>query len=155
MRVAADLTSRCAGATHPHGVEVDVDVRANWEDPSRDRRDSGHDYARLLTAGDHLTVWNYFPLNDRTPEYSREITAGLREQLGAGSTGRVTMSVGLWAGTGGDHAENTDRGGVLTPQAMAGVENSLTNGITRVSVTPASLMSHDHWAALKATGVGR
>lgn len=155
-RVAADLTSRCAGATHPHGVAVDVDVRANWDDPSRDRRDSGHDYARLLAAGDHLTVWNYFPLNDRSPAYSREITAGLGRQLGADGVRRVTMSVGLWAGKGGDHAENTGRDGVLAPQAMAaGVEDSLTNGVTRVSVTPASLMSHEHWAALKATGVGR
>lgn len=155
-RVASDLAGRCAAAVRPHGTELDVDVRANWDEPGGDRLDSGHDYGQLLSTGAHLTIWNYFTLNDREPAYSREVTDGLSDRLSAEQLSRVTMSVGLWAGTGGDRADNEDRAGVVSPEDMAeGVSASLTNGVHRVSVTPASLMTHEHWEALAELGIGR
>lgn len=153
--VAADLVERCATAAGAHRVTVDVDVRAPWGDPTGDRAESGHDYELLLTRAGHLTVWNYYALNDRTPESSRDLTAGLRTSLGADAMARITMSVGLWADGDGDVAvgEDAERHRVISPADLAaGVTVSATNGITTVSVTPASRMTEEHWAALAELG---
>ncbi|MDO5683315.1 MAG: hypothetical protein Q4G46_10860 [Propionibacteriaceae bacterium] len=151
--VAADLVERCATAAEKHGVRTDVDVRAAWQDPTGNRAESGHDYRLLLTRADHLTVWNYFALNDAEPAVSEDLTAGLRTSLGD-RIGQVTMSVGLWADGDGDAATEDDKeNAVLPPAAMAeGVRASLTNGVTTVSVTPASRMTEEHWAALAGLG---
>lgn len=149
--VAAGLVNRCREAAAPHGVEVDTDVRAAWDDPAQDRSDSGHDYELLLKTGNHITVWNYFALNDRPHRVSAELTAGLRAQLGKEKMGNVTMSIGLWADGDGDLALADGQGpdGILDPQPMAdAIEASLTHGITRVSVTPASKLSDAHWELL-------
>lgn len=149
--VVTDLVARCVEAAGEHGVDVDMDVRVNWDEPGGDRLDSGHDYAALLEAGAHLTLWNYFPLNDRDPAYSEEITAGLVERFGAETVAeRVTMSVGLWT-DGDDDAAGARTEEALDPAAMRdGVERSSTNGVTRVSVTPLSMMSGEHWEQLAA-----
>lgn len=144
--VVAGLVGRCDEAAGRHGVGVDVDVRAPWTDPTAGRRESGHDYPQLLAHVDRLTVWNYFTLSDRPPTVSRDLTAGLRGQLGD-DIGRVTMSVGLWSGGAENQTEAHD--GTVSPADMAaGVRESLTNGVTAVSVTPASRMSEAHWDAL-------
>lgn len=153
--IAADLAGRCDAAAAPHGVQTDVDVRAAWDDPTGNRAESGHDYELLLTRVDRLTIWNYYALNGRDPAWSEELTAGLRDSLGRQGVRRITVSVGLWADGDGDVAayEDEERTMILTPNAMAeGVRASLTNGVTSVSVTPASRMTDQHWAALKALG---
>lgn len=143
--VIAGVVERCAEAAD--FVPVDMDVRVNWEDPSGDRADSGHDHALLAGVAEYLTAWNYFPLGGRDASYSSELTSGLAEALGAGAMDRVTMSVGLW--TDGDEAAGSSQDGALSPDLMVeGLEYSLTNGVATVSVTPVSMMSAAHWDAL-------
>ena len=146
--VVANLSERATEAAHEFGVELDVDVRTNWDVPGGDRLESGHDYELLLQSADRLTVWNYFPLNDREPSYSAEITAGLADRFSQSELDRITMSVGLWI-SGSDMGATTDS--ALAPDAMAeAVRESATNGITSVSVTPHSMMTDAHWEALAA-----
>lgn len=147
--VVADLVRRCRAAAAPYGVEIDTDVRAAWDDPNEDRSDSGHDYELLLKSGHHITVWNYFEMNDRPASYSKNLTLGLYRQVGRHGIDNVTMSVGLWAGGDSDLAGSNQSEKTVSPRAMAdGVRASLTNGVTRVSVTPASKMTDEHWAEL-------
>lgn len=150
-QIVAGVVADCAAQAHPHGVEVDTDVRANWDDPGADRLESGHDYVELLDAGDRLTVWNYFPLNDREPGYSAEITAGLADRFSADELARITVSVGLWAD--GDDDAAGDSSAVLAAEAMKqALIASATNGITEVSLTPHSMMTQAHWDALAELG---
>ncbi len=152
-QVVADFVGRCDAAAAEHGVGVDMDVRAPWADPTAGRRESGHDYPQLLAEVDRLTVWNYFTLSDRPPSVSRDLTGGMREQLGD-DIGRVTMSVGLWSGGAENQTEAHDS--TVSPADMAeGVRASLTNGVTAVSVTPASRMTPEHWDPLARLGFRR
>lgn len=145
VAVVNNLVGRCAEAAGRHGVGLEADVRAPWDAPAGSRRDSGHDYPALMMIADRLTIWNYFAINDRDPQYSSTITAGLRDSLGADALDRVTMSVGLWASGDGEAGGS----GAITPDALAaGLAASATNGVTSVAVTPASLMTDAHWAAL-------
>ena len=144
--VISGLVNRCAQAAAEHDVALDMDVRANWRDPSGDRALSGHIYTELIKVTDYLTVWNYFALSGRDPSYSEQLTAGLAETLGD-DLDAVTMCVGLW--TNGDEATGADRDNALSPADMvAGLAASATNGVRTVSVIPVSMMTDEHWAAL-------
>lgn len=154
-RVLADVVSDTADTSRAAGVELAVDVRAPWSDPSADRAESGHDYELLASAADHIVIWNYFGLNERTASYSREITDAL--QSSGIPSEKVIMSVGLWADSqgrsdaAGEGGTDEESGEVLTPdEVREGLEASATNGVRSVSVTPMSLMDEDHWGAVAA-----
>lgn len=146
--IITDLVARCGEAAGEWGTVVDMDVRANWDEPGGDRLESGHAYAALLDSGANLTVWNYFPLNDRSPEYSAEIAAGLAQRFTPEELDRVTLSVGLWT-DGDDDSAGAATEGVLAPADLeAALTSSIEGGARRVSVTPHSMMTEAHWDTL-------
>jgi hypothetical protein len=131
----ASLLDRVAAAAAGYGVAVDMDVRAPWHDPAGDRPLSGHDYGLLLASCDRLTIWNYFGLNDMDPAYGAEVARSLATRF----PGRFVMSTGLWGpGDAPVPAEDLAR-------SLAAVQEA---GSGAVSVTPASLMTDAHWAAV-------
>ncbi|ACQ78604.1 conserved hypothetical protein [Beutenbergia cavernae DSM 12333] len=123
-------------------IELSADVRVDWTDPAAGRPDSGHDYSTLLEVADRLVVWVYIGPVQRSPDDVESLTAALAE---AGyDMSRLTMSVGLWKGRADDPTS-------IEPGELAGaVRRAATNGITSVNVTPYSMMSAEHWAALAA-----
>ncbi|HEU5486714.1 MAG TPA: hypothetical protein VFU98_17550 [Microlunatus sp.] len=121
-----------------------LDVRVNWSDPAAGRPMSGHDYTALLAAGVDLQLWVYIGRADKPPTGVEKLTAGLAS--GGYDMSRFIVSVGLWAGE-----PDADPPGRITPEALRiAVEGAATNGITAVGVTPCSLMTDAHWAALAA-----
>lgn len=129
------LLARVRQVTAPRGAALDMDVRAPWSDPDGDRSGSGHGYDVLLEHADRLVVWNYFAINDSSPEYGAEITRSLKERF----PGRFVMSTGLWASN-----------GVISPSAMReSLEAVADAGADSVSVTPASKLTDQHWQALE------
>src|SRR5690606_17145851 len=78
-------------------VALSMEVRVDWDDLARGVPSSGHDYEVLLTAVDRLTVWAYFQPSGRDVSSVEALTAAL---AGAGfDMSRITVSVGLWAGS--------------------------------------------------------
>lgn len=118
----------------PSTVQLELDVRAPWDNPDSDRALSGHDYEVLLQAADRVGVWNYNVMNNVEAEYSQEIAESMDQRFGQ----RYTMSTGLW----GD-------GETATPEEMAlSLRYSAKGGARSVSVTPASMMNDAHWQML-------
>lgn len=133
--VLAGLLQRVGERLEGSGTAVDVDVRAPWNSPDGDRALSGHDYGRLLEAADRLVVWNYFGLNDRSPEYGGKVARSLHDRFGE----RFEVSIGLWA----------DDSSVVSPGELGRALDALADrNAPSVSVTPASLMSEEHWEIL-------
>lgn len=123
-------------AALPSEVALEFDVRASWEDPAGDRALSGHDYDMLLSTVDRIAIWNYSAMNNIEASYSEDLAASLTDRYGE----RYTMSVGLWG----------EGGSTVTPKEMArALQYSARGGATAVSVTPASMMTQDHWGVLK------
>ncbi len=119
----------------PETVELELDVRAPWEDPNADRALSGHDYEILLQSADRIGVWNYNVMNNVEAKYSEELATSFEERFGQ----RYTMSTGLWG----------ESSSTATPEEMAlSLRYSAKGGATAVSVTPASMMSDEHWQML-------
>lgn len=137
----ARLAGRISGTVAEFGVQVEMDVRANWKNPEGDRADSGHDYGLLLGSVDRIAVWNYFALGGVEPSYGAELVTSLRQRFGD----RVVMSTGLW-----------NRGGaVVSPEDMGDSLRSVASaGAQSVSVIPASLMSEDRWKVLAEVWTG-
>lgn len=118
----------------PSTVQLELDVRAPWDNPESDRALSGHDYELLLKAADRVGVWNYNVMNNVEAKYSQEIAQSLDQRFGQ----RYTMSTGLWG------SEAT-----VTPEEMAlSLRYSAKGGASSVSVTPASMMDDNHWQML-------
>lgn len=133
----AGLLGRIRTISAEYDVTLEMDVRASWDNPSGDRALSGHDYDILLESVERIAVWNYFALNDRAPEYAGDITEALREQI----DDRFIISTGLWA-TGEDE--------LVSPEDMARSLSAIDEaGAAAYSVTPASLMTTEHWETLE------
>ena len=130
----ASVVAKAAAAAHSNGAALDMDVRAPWDDPARDRPESGHDYALLASAADRLVVWNYFGLNGKGPGYSAELARAM-----ANRPGSFAISVGMWA---------TD-GSISAADLAKGLEASVAGGATAVAVTPSSMLDDDAWRALR------
>lgn len=131
----ARLLERVRAVVDDHGVQLEIDVRAAWEDPEAGRAMSGHDYDLLLEHAHRIAVWNYFALSDQPPEAGARIARSLQRR----HPGRFTMSTGLWA-----------RGGTVPAQDMAeSLRAAAEAGAPAVAVTPASMMADEHWAALE------
>jgi cellulose synthase/poly-beta-1,6-N-acetylglucosamine synthase-like glycosyltransferase len=130
------LVERAAAAAHLHGKQLWVDVAASWKDLTRDGRDHGHDYARLLRHADRLVVWNYRALEELPVSASGDLARRLVATLPAG---RWSMSIGLW-GPGGK---------TMTPEDLgATVAAAVEGGARDVWITPNDQITDAHWNAL-------
>lgn len=138
--VVAGLVARARDAAHRSGVPLLMEVRVNWSDPTAGRPESGQDYELLVAAADQLVSWDYFALAGRSP-LDVQPAVSAREQRWPG---RWVSSVGLWARSGATAAPAD----VATATAGA-----FAGGSQLVWVTPESLFSPEHWAAL--AGVSR
>lgn len=174
----AALIGRLREVTDGFGTEVDVDVRAPWNDPDGDRAESGHDYDVLLTAAHRIVVWNYTGLSDGSVRAGGRIAASLAQR----HPGRFVMSTGLWADSPGDHptrvgettpvgetrggenasrageepardggdSEPIERGPSVSPSHLGEALRAVAqNGADAVSVTPASMLTDEHWRAVR------
>lgn len=130
------FVERAAAAAHRHGKQLWVDVAASWKDLTRDGRDHGHDYARLLRHADKLVVWNYRALEQLPVAASGELARRLAATLPAG---RWSMSVGLW----GPGALP------MAPDELAAtLASALEGGARDLWVTPNDQLTDAHWNAL-------
>ncbi|MDO5099244.1 MAG: hypothetical protein Q4D85_10895 [Corynebacterium sp.] len=126
----------------PESTQLELDVRAPWDDPTSDRALSGHDYDALLSRADRIGVWNYHVMNDKPARYSQELATSLSDRYGD----RYTISVGLWG----------DNGTTVSPADMAlALRYAAQGGADHVSVTPASKMTDEHWTTLGEIWVGQ
>ncbi|MDO5670133.1 MAG: hypothetical protein Q4G50_09030 [Corynebacterium sp.] len=134
----ARVAERIVAAVDPYAVKVDMDVRAPQGDPASDRALSGHDYDLLLTVVDRIVVWNYPGLGgaDGAVAFGGEVAAHLQER----HPGRFVMSTGLWA---------DDDAVLRSSELVDSLVAAQQGGAPAVSVTPASLLSDSHWAALR------
>jgi len=129
---------RVADAAHSGGKELIVDVPVNWKDVQRRGRDSGLEYARVLKCADQIVVWNYFGVEEKSPEVSARVVRDLVQNF---PTDRFFVSVGLWEG----------QTGSLDPTSFQkGMEYTLESGAQNIWITPNKLMSSSHWSALRA-----
>ena len=129
---------KVADAAHSGGKKLIVDVPVNWKDVRRRGRDSGLEYARVLQCADQIVVWNYFGVEEKSPEISERVVRDLVRNF---PTNRFFVSVGLWEG----------QTGSLDPTSFQkGLEYTLGSGAQNVWITPNKLMSSSHWSALRA-----
>jgi biofilm PGA synthesis N-glycosyltransferase PgaC len=130
------FVARAAEAVHRHGKLLYFDVAASWTDLTRDGKDYGHDYARILKHADHLVVWNYYALQGLPPSASKELAQRLAAVL---PPDRWTMSLGLWA----------QGGKIVTAEEMsAAIAAALEGGTRRIWITPSDQITDAHWNAL-------
>ncbi|WP_210506489.1 hypothetical protein [Naasia sp. SYSU D00057] len=128
------LVDRADAAAARHGVDLEVEVRADWTGREPDPRQDGQSYSALLGAADRLVLWGYFALADRGPG---DLEA-LARRLGSAARDRAILSIGLWA-----------RHGTISPADLAEAARAAERGSVRsVWVTPASLMDDEHWRSL-------
>lgn len=130
----ATLVARAAAAAHENGATLDMDVRAPWDDPAGDRPENGHDYELLAAAADRLVLWNYFGLNNASPDYSAELAKAMAKR-----SGDFVISVGMWAENGSISAEDLARG----------LHASVAGGADAVAVTPSSMLDDEAWRVLR------
>lgn len=136
-KALASLLSKVKAEARRHDdTQLDVDVRAPWDDAEGDRTESGHNYKMLLESVDRIVVWNYFGLENKPPTYGGEVTKELKKSF----SDNFTMSSGLWAP---DNQTVSPRDLETSLQAVAKA------GANSVSVTPASMMTPDHWHVLE------
>ncbi len=152
--VLADFLDRAAAVLDDVAAETGkrpglaMDVLINWDDPSAGRPDAGLGYSQLARPADRLVFWAYLGLEERTPADLEAVTATLiRSGLPADT---FTMSVGLWdEGPAADAAATGGSQAAISPQVMAdAVRAARAHGVTAINVTPYTLMTDEHWAAL-------
>lgn len=128
--------AQVADAAHKGGKLLIVDVPVSWDDFRRQGKDHGLDYARVLRHADQIVVWNYFGLEDKTPDVSEKLAGDLLRTF---PSERISISVGLW----------NSRGGTMAPQTFEeALTSSLKGGAGNIWITPNELMSPAHWEAL-------
>ncbi|HZY03700.1 MAG TPA: glycosyltransferase [Anaeromyxobacteraceae bacterium] len=129
------LVERAAGAARRHGKELWMDVSVSWKDLSREGRDHGLDWRRLLRHVDRIVPWDYATLEGLPPEASRRLASYLVDHF---PPSHYYLSVGLWA-----------RRGTVSPAALAAtVQQALQGGATRLWITPNDLLGEEHWKLL-------
>ena len=130
------FAEKAARAVRRHGKRLYLDVAASWKDLSRNGRDFGHDYGRLLRVADRVVVWDYFAFEGLPPSASGELARHLAASFPAS---HFDVSIGLWG-----------RGGVAIGPADfdAALESALSGGATQVWVTPNDQVTDEHWATV-------
>ena len=137
----ADIVRKVRAAVEPYGVRTETDVRSPLVLAAGDRADSGHDYDLLLKQLDRLHIWQYVGLNDAAAPPTKELVRAMNRRAGW----RMSLSLGLWSSE-----------GVITPERLGReLRDAARGGAASVSVTPASLMTDEHWEVLKKAWSGR
>jgi len=123
------------------GTDISIDVRTSPDTPTTGRAESGHDLTILSPTTDRITIWNYFGLNAYPPQRTRDIV----EKLDATQLPEpYVLSIGLW-----NTPTQAEPGTEVSPDALATAVSSIPDlAHTSVQVTPASLMTSEHWDAL-------
>lgn len=137
-QLISTFIARAAAATHKHGKELFVDVRVPWDDLGDRGRKQGQDYEMLLQHADRLVLWVYLGLNDHSARYIQEI-ADAYQRYGRD---RIIMSLGLWSRDG--------RGAVPATDLEVELREVARSQLPSVWVTPASMLSTEHWRVLQS-----
>ncbi len=129
------FVERAARVVHAEKRRLYVDVPVSWDDLKRHGRDSGLDYKGVLRHADRIVVWNYFAMDGRPAEVSRDLARELRRSL---PRDRVFVSIGLWA-----------KEGAMPPdEFQRALAYTLEGGISNLWITPNHLLTPKHWQAL-------
>jgi glycosyltransferase involved in cell wall biosynthesis len=137
------FVERAAAAVRRHGKRLYVDVAASWKDLSREGRDFGQDYGRLLRHADRIVVWDYFALEHEPAAATGRLARYLAARF---PTSHVDLSIGLWG----------EGGGVVGAGELAtALDAALVGGATQVWVTPNDLVGDAHWTAVADRLAGR
>jgi len=130
-----EYIEKVAEIVHSFNKSLYVDVPVSWRDFSRNGRESGLDYRRILKHADNVIVWNYFYLEDLPPSISEDLSSYLARNFPVDS---LYVSIGLWG-----KKEHIDPG-ILRESIQA----TLKGGIRRIWITPDSLLTDEHWKAI-------
>lgn len=126
---------QAAEIVHRAGKELYMDVPVSWNDFSRNGRESGLDYKRILKHADKIIVWNYFYLEDAAPSISGPLSEYLTEHFPADS---FYVSIGLWGTK--EH---------VAPAAFSeALAYTLKGGAPFIWITPDALVTDKHWERL-------
>lgn len=129
------FAQKAAQAVRRHGKRLYVDVAASWKDLSRNGKDFGQDYERLLRVADRLVVWDYFAYEGLPPSASADLARHLAASF---PTSHFDLSIGLWG-----------KGAVVGPSDFdAALEGALAGGATQIWVTPNDQVTDAHWASV-------
>ena len=134
--------SRAATAAHRYGKELYVDVPVSWSDFSKNGRESGLDYKRVLKHADNIVVWNYFFLENLPASVSEDLSKYMSANFPPNS---YYISLGLWG-----------KKGVMSPRDLSeGIRLTIKGGSRRIWITPDSMLTDDHWRELMKLLKGR
>jgi len=123
---------KVANIVHREGKELYVDVPVSWKDFSRNGRDSGLDYTYVLRHADRIIVWNYFYLEDASPDISEKLTRYLTRNFPINS---FYISIGLWG-----------KGSHVDPSTFSeALIYTLKGGSPFIWITPDYLLTESHW----------
>jgi hypothetical protein len=129
------FAAKAAAAVRRHGKRLYVDVAASWKDLSRNGRDFGQDYERLLRVADRLVVWDYFAYEGLPPSASGDLARHLAASF---PTSHFDLSIGLWG-----------KSAVVGPADFdAALGGALAGGATQIWVTPNDQVTDEHWASV-------
>jgi hypothetical protein len=129
------FAEKAARAVRRHGKRLYLDVAASWKDLSRNGRDFGQDYDRLLRIADRIVVWDYFAYEGLPPSASADLARHLAASF---PTSHFDVSIGLWG-----------KNAVVGPADFdAALEGALAGGATQVWVTPNDQVTDEHWASV-------
>ena len=123
---------KAAAIVHRNGKEFYVDVPVSWSDFSRNGREAGLDYRRVLKHADKIIVWNYFSLENLPHTVSEDLTRYLAANFPLQS---FYVSIGIWGSK-----ESADAAFL-----RKAVESSLKGGATQIWITPNDHVSAEHW----------
>jgi glycosyltransferase involved in cell wall biosynthesis len=130
------FVAKAAQAARRHGKQLWVDVAASWKDLSRDGRDFGQDYARVLRHADRIVVWDYFALEGLPPSASGDLARHLAASY---PQSHFDVSIGLWG----------KQGTVVGPAEFdAALGAALAAGARQVWVTPNDQLTDEHWVSV-------
>lgn len=133
-----------ADAVHRYGKTLYIDVPVSWDNFANEGKEAGLDYRRMLKHADKIVLWNYYLLEDKPPESSRDLSQYMSHNFPPDS---YYISIGLWGETSTVDAVSLG----------AAIHSTLEGGSDRIWITPNHMLSDDHWGQvarhLTETGV--
>ncbi|MBI5587554.1 MAG: glycosyltransferase family 2 protein [Deltaproteobacteria bacterium] len=127
--------AQAAVVAHKYGKELYVDVPVSWSDFTRNGRESGLDYKRVLKHADNIVVWNYFYLESLPVTVSEKLAKYMSDNFAPDS---FYISIGLWG-------KNKPMDPLNFSMAL---RYTLKGGAKRIWVTPDSMITDEHWSEL-------